>query len=174
MYTVLQYVQRYNKTTSPIVYEAEHIPDSRFPKPPPNQFPSVQKNRPVNRWNRPVCWSKKKCRHGLWVGTGPVRVPSRTRSTENQPNRSGSQRFGEPCLTGCERSLLRVHILLRAAHSGASFRYHDIVLPSRTACMRGTPITPSLKWTLQRLPLNTQNIIHPIYEQFVYAKGSLV
>jgi hypothetical protein len=40
--------------------------------------------------------------------------------------------------------------------------------------MRGTPITPSLKWTLQRLPLNTQNIIHPIYEQFVYAKGSLV
>jgi hypothetical protein len=39
----------------------------------------------------------KKYRHGLWVGTGPVRVPGRTGSTGNWPNRSGSQRFRQPC-----------------------------------------------------------------------------
>jgi hypothetical protein len=36
----------------------------------------------------------KKYRHGLLVGTGPIRVPGRTGSTGNRPNRSGSQRFG--------------------------------------------------------------------------------
>jgi hypothetical protein len=38
----------------------------------------------------------KNYRHGLGLGTGPVRVPGRTGSTGNRLNRSGSQRFGEP------------------------------------------------------------------------------
>jgi hypothetical protein len=36
-----------------------------------------------------------KFRHGLEVGTGPVRVPGRTGSTGNRPNRTGSHRFCE-------------------------------------------------------------------------------
>jgi hypothetical protein len=38
----------------------------------------------------------EKLRHGLGVGTGPVRVLGQPGSTGNRPNRSGSQRFGEP------------------------------------------------------------------------------
>jgi hypothetical protein len=58
------------------------------------RFPRFKK-KPVGKPVKPAgLLLLKKYRHGLLVGTGPVRVPGRTGSTGNRPNRSGSQQFG--------------------------------------------------------------------------------
>jgi hypothetical protein len=43
--------------------------------------------------------------HGLGVGTGPVRVPSRTGSTGNRPNRTGSHRLCKPWSWGFSNTI---------------------------------------------------------------------
>jgi hypothetical protein len=62
----------------------------------------------------------KNYRHGLGLGTGPVRVPGGTGSTGNRPNRSGSQRFGEPCMDACMHAW--AYIADRAGTIGAKPR----------------------------------------------------
>jgi hypothetical protein len=63
------------------------------------------------------------------VGTGPVRVPGRTGSTGNRPNRSGSQRFRQPCV--------RLAIHRPACKSApAPFRLHAQAAPAPSLCTR--------------------------------------